>query len=251
MLNKKNTVLILSLAFLIILTLLSIPVSEKIKNSFSDEDNKQFTDKHDNKNQDENIYVRPKEDYSGEIIKEENGWKRYVNEKLRIEFKFQDVDNEIVINSTKEGTELKKVKDGKDEEYVHIYIDMRCYSPKEEYLTLKDYILYYKYWDPGRGAPAPAVTKLVSVEEKNNENNVAYLKINYKYSETCWPIEGKKCDKETLYDNFVIYLDFPNRDSYCEEKYLGNIGDKGYIGLRNVSNDFGQQIINSLKFIDK
>ncbi|MCD4705857.1 hypothetical protein K8R61_02125 [bacterium] len=242
--NKKSiTILVLFLAIVCIFTIVFVLIVLNNSNKNQNINTNKITNNiKQNKNINSNINQPKKIDYSGELTKEANGWKKYKNEYWGVEFRFMDEKDEMKVAEWSVGV---IVVDSKTED-PYIYINIYCYDDRD-FDNFQDYIEKNKIWDPGLGAPAPAVTKLVSIKEKINKNNTKYLRVDFKYSEFCYP--GERCDTKTLYDNFVVFFKSPIHDNYCKKR---NYVNTGYINIRNASdNNIYQQIINSLNFIKK
>ncbi len=169
MMNKKIIILVLFLA-------VSAAVSGCIKK----------TEKpavEDNNQQDIATTTDQKIEYEGELIKKEDGWKKYANKNIGVEFKFKDDNNEVVINSNPNYIVLKKL-DIYDVRRGYIYINF-FHMMDEEYHTsykgitynnLEEYIEHI-HKDKDRIKGEGAGEDIVDMKRIKNSNNVSILEV--------------------------------------------------------------------------
>ncbi len=223
--TKKNLIT-LTLIFTIILIISSIILflffnqkenNQKVnKNNSKQETKKTVQKKKRNIYSDNNNDIHP--DYSGKIIKEKNGWKRYTNSFWGIEFRFKDKKDKIKIRGTKDRITL--LENSQD---LNPYVYISAYS-----FLLGCNDLKSKIENDILGLSPSLNEKLISMEEKINKNNLKYIKL-------VTQVAGQQASKGKLFIDVKYYIDY-------------NKNDEDYIIIRG-DDTLQAQIINSFKFI--
>ena len=127
MLNKKIIILVLCLAVLMVVSG-CIKKTEKPAVNNNDQQNIATT-------ADQKTELEQKKEYEGELIKEENGWKRYRNEYWGVEFRFRDEEDEMSNNDMKDGVVIRHNKKGS---YIYTFIKMILNLTKNNITILKN-----------------------------------------------------------------------------------------------------------------
>lgn len=175
----------------------------------------------------------------GEITKEENGWKRYINRNLGIEFRFQDINDEVNIMEGGGGLHLEKLE--KDDfpniyrPYIYLSKEVVLEYYRNEYTNLEDYI---RHIHNGRERGDGAGEKILSIQKINNTHSKNFLKVI-----TIENIENIKKVKDPAI-RMKYYIEYDNKDY----PYL-------FIGYSTSYNSLDKeiqflQVINSFKFIN-
>jgi len=165
--------------------------------------------------------------YKGELTEEENGWKRYRNKNLGIEFKFQDIGNDIKLYAYGDGVMLLENNiDG----HPLIYIDLFSIGNQFSPLSLKEYL------ENGAWKQTGYEDELVYIKEITNNNNVLFYEVKYRgYSKNQTAESGFK---EGYYTGKYYWADYHNKNQ--EENMLFMHGNE----------DLQEDIVKTFKFLE-
>lgn len=172
-------------------------------------------------------------DYKGEVIKEDNGWKLYVNENLGIEFRFKDEKDEINVVGSRDYIDF-----GNGSKY---NISISWYS-KKDYDSLKKFL---EVW--GETEINADRVEIISIKEIKNLNGVKILEVITDLAR----FDRITGSTSQHFENIVYYIEY-NRPLKCQddfEYYNDYYENQNYISIRGIP-DFQKQIVDSLKFID-
>lgn len=159
------------------------------------------------------------EKYKGETILEADGWKKYTNSYWGIEFRFQDKEDKVIVEGGGNGITLSINRDNKQKSYIYISAFnfptiFETYKAGE----LRKYIEEKRAWDYWQ-----INGELISIKEITNKNNLTFTETSVDY-------DGD------IYKTYFI-------------EYQKN--GKDYIDILNAgSNEIGQQLLSSFRFID-
>ncbi|MDD4762075.1 MAG: hypothetical protein PHZ25_03590 [Candidatus Pacebacteria bacterium] len=151
------------------------------------------------------------EKYKGETILEADGWKKYTNSYWGIEFRFQDKEDEVVVEGGSNGITLSGEKD----DYVYIYIGNIHSLDK---ITLKQYIEERRAWDYWQ-----MNGELISIKEITNENNLTFTETSVDY--------GKSISK-------TYFIEYPKNGKDFLKIFIG------------TNQQLLKEVVNSFRFID-